>query len=189
MMARIGGRHPIAVFVDQMNALARNQGMSRTRFTNPHGLDHAGNAGHSTARDLARLTFYARKHAHFNFLCSQPQRRVSYTRQGQEKAFVIKNTNKLLGRNGVDGVKTGQTRRAGSCLITSVRLPDKIEDMADGRKRRVPYRLVVVVLGSPDRFGQTSQLINQGWGQYQAWLNGGLLVKDAKELLTDPGAR
>ena len=41
-----------------------------------------------------------------------------------------------------------------------------------------------MTLGSPDRFGQTSQLIQQGWSAYESWLAGGMIVRDRAELLT-----
>lgn len=183
MMQRTGGNDPVAVFVSQMNALAGTQGMTRTRFTNPHGLD-AG--GYSTAKDLARLTIYALRNASYNFICSQQARRISFTRQGQTMAFDIKNTNQLLGQMGVDGGKTGTTTRAGECLILTVRKPDRITDMQGGMKRRIPYRMVIVELASNDRFGQGRMLIQQGWNAYESWLAGGLVVKDAAEILTTP---
>ncbi|MCP5551754.1 MAG: D-alanyl-D-alanine carboxypeptidase [Akkermansiaceae bacterium] len=184
MMSRAGGQHPIGVFVDQMNALAHNLGMARTRFVNPHGLDHAGPVGLSTARDMARLTIYGLRNPSFNFIVSQPAREIVYTRGGQSFSFKVKNTNKLLGQFGIDGVKTGSTQRAGDCLITSARKKDRFVPIDGQRQRRIAYRLVTVTLGSPDRFGQTSQLIQQGWSAYESWLAGGMIVRDRAELLT-----
>lgn len=183
MMQRTGGNDPVAVFVNQMNALAATQGMTRTRFTNPHGLD-AG--GYSTAKDLARLTIYAMRNASFNFICSQPSRRIAFTRQGQSMAFDVKNTNQLLGQLGVDGGKTGTTAKAGECLVLTVRKPDRLNDLPGGAKRRIPYRMVIVELASADRFGQGRMLIQQGWNAYENWLAGGLVVKDPEEMLTTP---
>ncbi|HRX53043.1 MAG TPA: serine hydrolase [Verrucomicrobiales bacterium] len=183
MMQRTGGPDPVSVFVTQMNALAATQGMSRTRFVDPHGLSANG---YSTAKDLARLMIYAMRNASFNFICSQQTRRVAYVRQGQSMAFDIKTTNQLLGQMGVDGGKTGSTAKAGECLILTVRKPDRISDLPGGMKRRVPYRLVIVELASSDRFGQGRLLIQQGWNAYENWLASGLVVKDAKEMLTTP---
>ena len=41
-----------------------------------------------------------------------------------------------------------------------------------------------VVLGSPDRFGQSSRLIGQGWSAYDAWINGGMQVAETGDILT-----
>jgi D-alanyl-D-alanine carboxypeptidase (penicillin-binding protein 5/6) len=186
MARRTGGQNSLKAFVDQMNALARTLGMTRTKFVNPHGLDHSKPLGVSTARDMAVLTLYALRNPSFNFICSQLTREISYLRGGKKMAFNLKNTNELLGRHGVDGVKTGLTSRAGQCLITSARRPDRFVPLPTGQKRRIGYRLVTVVLNSPDRFGQSAQLIRNGWRHYDAWVAGGLRVADPEDLLTIP---
>jgi serine-type D-Ala-D-Ala carboxypeptidase (penicillin-binding protein 5/6) len=106
-------------FVKQMNALARQLGMERTRFVNPHGLDGLdGPAPFSTAEDLAKLTAYAMKNPGFRFMVSQRERKITYVSAGgEESQYLLRTTNELLGVNGIDGVKTGQTRKAGGCLI------------------------------------------------------------------------
>ena len=183
MIREVGGSDPVAVFVGQMNALAASLNMTKTRFVNPHGLDHAGAIGQSTANDMAKLAWYAIQKSAFNFLCSQVERRVSYQRNGQELAFNVKNTNKLLGQHGVDGVKTGSTTRAGDCLIASARRNDKIIPLDGNRTQRIPYRIISVVIASPDRFGETTRLLQSGWVQYDAWLANGMLVNDPSEML------
>jgi len=56
---------------------------------------------------------------------------------GYRRNVVWKNTNRLLGISGFDGMKTGTTSAAGACLVsTGVRGDD---------------RLLVVVLGSKSR--------------------------------------
>ena len=120
LMARTArGQDPYAVFIKQMNALAANLGMDHTRFLNPHGLDNAGSVPRSTAADMARLTLYALRKPAFVFYTSQRQRKVTYQRADGRQAFLLKNTNEIVGRNGIDGVKTGTTARAGQCLILS----------------------------------------------------------------------
>jgi len=175
-------------FVDQMNALAQAQGMTRSSFVNPHGLDEDKPRGFSTAEDMAKIAVHALEKPSFNFIVSQTQRDVSYLRQGQEQRYRIHNTNKLLGQYGVDGVKTGRTARAGDCLITSVRKDDKITMLEGNRRIRTPYHLVVVTLNSSDRFGQTIQLADQGWRAYDAWLAAGAPAKrnDRIEILRRP---
>jgi len=186
MMVRVGETNPLAAFVGQMNALAKMKGMSRTRFRNPSGLDHAGKPGVSTARDIARLTFFALSKSSFTFICSQKTRRIAYQRGGQALSFNLKNTNDLLGRYHIDGVKTGRTAKAGDCLVASARRADKIIPIDAEQKSRVPYRIYSVVLHSPDRFGQTAQLINNGWSQYDAWLASGMVKQNEGEILDVP---
>lgn len=183
MMARAGGREPVGVFVGQMNALAGALGMVKTRFANPHGLDHQGQVGLSTARDMARLMIYGLRNPSFNFIVAQSDREVTYTRAGQPISFNIKNTNKILGQYGIDGGKTGSTQKAGDCLMATARKPDKFVPINANQQRRIPYRLVTVVLGSPDRFNLTGNLVRQGWASYDAWVAGGMLVKSPSEML------
>ncbi len=171
-----GGRSRSSVefFVSQMNLLAEARGMSRSKFVNPHGVDDDRNHGFSSAADLVRITAYALNKPSFNFIVGQTQRDVSVIRGAQTLAFRIYNTNKLLGQSGVDGVKTGRTSRAGDCLITSARKPDQIVQLEGNRQLRTPYHLIIVTLNSDDRFRQTSNLIANGWLQYDAWLAAGL---------------
>lgn len=165
-------------FVGQMNELAKAKGMTRTKFVNPHGLDHdrAWRNGESTAADMARITLYALEKPSFNFFVAQTERDISFLRGGQQLSFRIFNTNTLLGRLGVEGVKTGRTTKAGDCLVTSVRKTDRIEELPDNRRIRTPYHLIIVTLNSQDRFAQTTNLIHQGWAAYDAWLAAGLPI-------------
>jgi hypothetical protein len=39
-----------------------------------------------------------------------------------------------------------------------------------------PRHLIVVVLGSTNRFGEGDQLVRQGWDLYDQWVAGGRLV-------------
>src|SRR5260370_37446207 len=61
----------VDVFVTQMNALAKQLKMERTRFVNPHGVDQdVKPLPYSTAEDLARLTRYALNKPTFPFYIS-----------------------------------------------------------------------------------------------------------------------
>ncbi|MBA3543768.1 MAG: D-alanyl-D-alanine carboxypeptidase, partial [Chthoniobacterales bacterium] len=103
---------PVDFFVQQMNALAKHLGMERTRFLNPSGLD-GGEKPFSTAADIARLTRYAMDKAGFRFYVSQKEREIEFGRGGGRLRYLLRNTNELLGRDEIDGVKTGRTARAG----------------------------------------------------------------------------
>ena len=182
------GGSPAGAFVLQMNALARQLGMTQTNFTTPHGLDVGNPQGTSTAADMARLTMHAIDKGNFNFFVSQASRKVSYNSAGGSKSFIVKNTNEALGRNGIDGVKTGTTQLAGPCLIITAPRPATVVKQADGSTLVVPHRLVVVLLGAQDRFNQASQLLGQGWAAYDGWQAAGRQVQTAGELLTAPVA-
>ena len=170
------------VFVTQMNALAKQLNMQKTRFVNPHGVDqNVKPLPYSTAEDLARLTRYALNKASFRFYVSQRERQISWRRGGKEQRYSLRNTNELLGTNGIDGVKTGQTARAGECLVLSSQRESQVVQEAGGT-RIFPRRIIVVLLGSTSRFGEGAGLVAQGWQLYDQWAATGRLV-DPKKML------
>jgi D-alanyl-D-alanine carboxypeptidase (penicillin-binding protein 5/6) len=155
-------------FVAQMNALARKLGMKNTRFLNAHGLDDRENP-YSTAGDMVLLAQYALKHAGFVFYVSQRERRIGWsTANGEPKSYLLRNTNELVGESGIDGLKTGTTKRAGPCvMITSAKAP---ESRSQGTSIQIrPRRVVVVVLGSPNRFETARLLLRRGWQLFDQW--------------------
>jgi D-alanyl-D-alanine carboxypeptidase (penicillin-binding protein 5/6) len=162
---------PAAAFVAQMNALARRLGMMKTRFLNAHGLDTLERAvPYSTADDLAKLTSYAMANSAFRFYVSQTERRITLqTGAGEETQYLLRNTNELIGRNAIDGVKTGTTRKAGQCLILSAARPP--ESRQEGERHIItPRRLNVIILGaSGDRFALGAQLMSRGWQLHEEW--------------------
>ena len=168
-------------FVSQMNALARQLGMLRTRFVNPHGLDNLERTvPYSTAEDLARLTSYAMANSAFRFYVSQKERKITLTTAaGEPSAYLLRNTNELLGTAGIDGVKTGTTARSGQCLIISAgKAP---ESRAEGGQQIItPRRLNVVILGSANRFDTATRLLQHGWQLYDSWAAAGRPLKSGK---------
>jgi len=172
----------VDVFVTQMNALAKQLKMEKTRFVNPHGVDtNVKPLPYSTAEDVARLTRYALNKASFRFYISQKERQISFRRGGKEQRYSLRNTNELLGTQGIDGVKTGRTARAGECLVLSTGRESEIVKEGQG-VRIFPRRIIVVLLGSNSRFAEGAQLIGQGWQLYDQWAAGGRLV-DPKKML------
>lgn len=138
-----------AKFAYRMTRKARQLGMKRTVFRNSSGLPDRSQR--TTARDiaiLARALLRDFPH-HYHYFST---RHFSYGRR------TFRNTNHLLGSyRGVDGIKTGYTRRARYNLATSA---------VRGKKR-----LITVVLGarsSSRRFAQTRNLLDASWGGAQA---------------------
>ncbi|MCX6966931.1 MAG: serine hydrolase [Verrucomicrobia bacterium] len=165
---------PMDLFVAQMNALARSLGMTRTTFLNPHGLDTAHESPYSTARDLVTLTCAALKRSSFRFYVSQKERRIArHLPNGKTAEYNLVNTNELLGINAIDGVKTGKSSRAGECLIISAARPPESIQNPDGSYTVTPRRLIVVVLGSTDRFNDAKRLLDNGWNLYDQWASMG----------------
>ena len=173
---------PADAFVAQMNALAKQLKMERTRFVNPHGIDkNVRPMPYSTAEDMARLTRYAMNKASFRFYVSQKERQISFDRGGHRLNYVLRNTNELLGKNDIDGVKTGRTSRAGDCLILSANREPEL--LKQGQMITVfPRHLIVVLLGSTNRFGEGAGLVERGWRLYDQWAASGR-VADPKKLL------
>ena len=177
---------PADYFVLQMNVLAKHLGMEHTRFLNPSGFDEKEKP-FSTAADIARLTRYAMQSAGFRFYVSQKEREIVLGRGATRLKYLLRNTNELLGVNNIDGVKTGRTQRAGDCLVISAARPSEV--VPQGATTLVtPRRLIVVVLGSPDRFGEGAQLFARGWALYDQWVAAGRPT-DPRETLAPPNER
>jgi serine-type D-Ala-D-Ala carboxypeptidase (penicillin-binding protein 5/6) len=173
---------PADLFVAQMNALAKQLKMERTRFVNPHGMDYKVKPlPYSTAEDMARLTRYAMSKPSFRFYVSQKERQISFNRAGHQLNYVFRNTNELLGKMGVDGVKTGTSTRSGQCLILYADRESEV--VRNGQMETVyPRLLMVVLLGSTNRFSEGAALLQHGWQLYDQWAAAGRLA-DPKKLL------
>jgi len=118
--------------------------MKNTHFTNPTGLPHPEH--YSTARDLAKLArAIIRDFPEYYGLYSIK----SFTYNKIEQ----RNRNRLLFIDStVDGLKTGQTKEAGFCLVSSA--------------KRGQRRLISVVLGASKddvRVQETLKLLNYGF--------------------------
>lgn len=145
-----GGR---AEFIKQMNLKARELKAPNTRFLNPSGLDEEGQK--TTAKDLARISSQAMLNESFAEIVGTK----SYIAKSADEKFVhpLVNRNELLGTvPGVLGVKTGWTEGARENLVTQVE--------RDGK------RVMIALLGSQDRFGETKELIEWIFGNFE-WKN------------------
>ena len=140
-------------FVKRMNERVHSLGMHDTRVVNVHGLDNTprGKGNLSTAHDLSKV---ARELilGHPEALEWSSTRRKPF-RNGK---FTLRATNKLLGRfQGLDGLKTGYTRRAGSCLVSTA--------------TRHNMRLISVILGASSasvRNRETRRLLSWGFNNF-----------------------
>lgn len=165
---RSQGGHPIGVFVREMNNLCARQGMTKTQFANPHGMDLRARS-FSTAADLAKLSKYALQQPGFTFYTQQRERRIKIMGQGGDRSISVRNLNTLLGQNRIDGVTTGQTPSSGPCAIISATRPDIVSKLPDNRSQIYKRRLIVVVLGAADRMGAAAGYLDYGWQQYEGW--------------------
>lgn len=133
-----------SAFVQIMNKEARRLNMKKTRFINTTGLPHPDH--YSTAHDLALLvSAMIRDFPEYYPLYSL--REYTYSKITQP------NRNRLLWLDpNVDGVKTGHTKTAGYCLVTSA--------------KRGSRRLISVVVGAASDSARTTEsqrLLNYGF--------------------------
>jgi D-alanyl-D-alanine carboxypeptidase (penicillin-binding protein 5/6) len=98
-----------AGFAARMNAAARRLAMTGTSYTDPSGLDPSTT---STAADQVRLGLAAMRVPALAAIAAEPTAVVPV-------AGVVRNTNTLLGRDGIVGLKTGSTQAAGGCLLVA----------------------------------------------------------------------
>ncbi|MBR1423407.1 MAG: D-alanyl-D-alanine carboxypeptidase [Ruminococcus sp.] len=111
-------------FVGRMNDKAHELGLKDTHFVTPSGLDDNTDEHYSTAYDMARLAAEAIKDPDFCKICSSPSMPVEFGAPPYRR--VLYNTNKLLGScDGVFGVKTGFTDKAGRCLVSACKRDGK----------------------------------------------------------------
>jgi D-alanyl-D-alanine carboxypeptidase (penicillin-binding protein 5/6) len=137
-----------ANFLRLMNQRARALDLRHTRFASPSGLVDDGN--YSTVWDLAALTRYAMWNERFRKVVGTREKQVWWRPPTHAKLY--ENHNKLLWRYpGANGVKTGWTTAAGRCLVASA--------------RRHGSRMITVVLGANDLYGDTAKLLDYGFSR------------------------
>ena len=129
--------------VKQMNAKAASLDMRDTKFVDAAGLN---DDGYSTVSDMVKAVSYALRYdAIWNF-----SRESTATVVSADGKFTrdIKSTNELLGvLSDIVGGKTGYTDSALGCMILIVDVPGQND------------RMIAVLLGSHDRFGDMKNLI------------------------------
>lgn len=106
----------VAKFVERMNRKAQTLGAVRSRFFNPTGMPHPNQV--TTAHDLALISKAALENSDFRkIVMTKTYRWKSTLWQG-----TIKNSNNMLATyEGAIGVKTGNTREAGYCLVAAAK--------------------------------------------------------------------
>ncbi|MEQ8174999.1 MAG: D-alanyl-D-alanine carboxypeptidase family protein [Syntrophomonadaceae bacterium] len=125
---KLTGKEAMANFAGMMNRRAAALGAYDSHFVNPDGFhdpDH-----YSTPYDMALIAREAMKNPAFREVVATPEHspRGNLASQGKIK---WENTNKFLNSkspyymSGVDGIKTGTTRQAGYCLISSASRGDR----------------------------------------------------------------
>jgi len=129
-------------FVDKMNDKAKEFKLYNTHYSDPAGL--IDNGDYTTPFDLARLASFAVKNNTFKQIVNTKEK-VIYDAPATS-SYPLENLNKLLGIDGVNGVKTGYTEEAGQVLVTS--------------KDEKGKTIIIVIMGSSDRFADTAKLLD-----------------------------
>ncbi len=138
-------------FVAMMNREAQRMGMKNTHFTNTDGIPDPNH--YTTAVDLATLTTRLIKDFP-EYYAMYSQKEFTYNKIRQP------NRNRLLYIDPtVDGVKTGHTKSAGYCLISSAKRP--LANVPDGSRR-----LISIVIGTTTeqvRTQESLKILNYGF--------------------------
>ena len=126
-------RGSVGAFLNEMNAQARTLGMTGSDFTDPAGL---ASSTVSTMSDLLKLAEAVQTVPAITAVVAESSATIPV-------AGTIYNVNRDLGSYGIDGIKTGTTGAAGSCLLFSAHI------QVGGRTLTV----LGVVLGMPGSSG------------------------------------
>lgn len=129
-------------FVKKMNENAEKFNLFNTHFQDSSGL--TDEKDYTTPADLARLASIAIKNREFAKIVSTKSKII--TDITGNNVYSVSSLNKLLGYQGVNGVKTGYTEEAGQVLVIS--------------KEEKGHTIIIVVMQSLDRFYDTQVLLS-----------------------------
>lgn len=136
-------------FVERMNTRAAALGMTNSRFGHPCGLDVPGQR--TSARDLLRVAGAALGRPEIAARVGLARAEIA-TLGGRRLAFL--NGNALIGRlDGVIGMKSGFTTRAGKCVIAVA--------------QRGGHRVWLVMLGAEERWWTATGMIEAAFAPFR----------------------
>lgn len=148
----LGENYPGGVlgFVSAMNKKVLELGLKNTRFDNPAGFDSPNH--YSSAADLAKITEETLKNPQLSRIFATKETNI--VSLDKKYTHNLLNLNKLLSDvRGVLGVKTGTTEEAKQNLVTLI--------------ERDGHRVLLVLLGSNDRFTETTRLIDWTYSNFE----------------------
>lgn len=152
-------------FVDKMNQKAKQLNLKNTHFTNSTGLHH--NDHYSSPKDMAIIS-KALIEIGGDELLAITSTYDDYIREDSDNKFWLVNTNKLIRQyEGVDGLKTGYTSEAKSCIAVSA--------------KRNNIRFIVVIMGASNskiRNSEVKELLDYSFSLFDY----SLLYKKGKKL-------
>ncbi|MEG2288496.1 MAG: D-alanyl-D-alanine carboxypeptidase family protein [Clostridium sp.] len=128
-------------FMKMMNVKAKELGMNNTNFVNPNGLDDNTDDHYTTAYDLTILlnAIYDNE-----WIRETIAKEKSEVKSSNGPSAIIENRNKLIGKDGNIGGKTGYTDKSGRCLASIY--------------QRDGHSLAIVVLDSEYDFPKDTQV-------------------------------
>lgn len=136
-------------FAELMNKTAKKIKAFDSNFTNPHGLHDENH--YTTAYDLALISCYAMKNPIFREIVGTKKIEIPFSTRSYDRVLI--NKNKMLNEfDGSTGIKTGYTKKAGRCLVSSC--------VRDGME------LVCVVLNCPPMFERSKTLLENTFSNY-----------------------
>ncbi len=134
-------------FVKHMNEVAKKLGMTKTHFSNSSGLPDPTNL--STAKDLSKLAIA--------IIDTFPEYYYYHQIKNFEYGNIMQfNRNVLLGKMGIDGIKTGHTEAGGFGIVLSAMMNNK--------------RLIGVINGLSNdkiRAQEGEKILNYGFNNFQ----------------------
>ena len=142
----------ISKFSKLMNETAKKIGANNSNFVNPHGLHNDNH--YTTAHDLALISCYAMKNADFRQIVGTKKIKIPNTMGNYDRILI--NKNKMLTEfDGSNGIKTGYTKKAGRCLVSSC--------------VRNGLELICVVLDCPPMFEHSKKLLSITYDNYKSY--------------------
>ncbi len=140
-------------FNELMNKRKDELGMTNTHFDNCTGLDDTTDTHLTTAYDVALMS---RELLKYEFIKQYTTIWMDSVREGKTE---LVNTNKLVRYyDGITGLKTGTTTKAGCCVAASA--------------ERNGMELIAVVMGSEnskDRFTSAENMLDWGFANYEIY--------------------
>lgn len=140
----VGGS--VSAFVGMMNRQAQQWGLKGTHFMDPTGLPDPGH--YTTAHDLSVIATHIIRDFPADYARYFKVKEFTYNHITQPNRVTL-----LFTDPSVDGMKTGYTKEAGYCMITSAQ-----RNFPNG-----PRRLLTVVMGTPSesaRSAESEKLLN-----------------------------
>ena len=140
----VGGS--VSAFVGMMNRQAQQWDLKGTHFMDPTGLPDPGH--HTTAHDLSIIAAHIIRDFPADYARYFKVKEFTYNHITQPNRVSL-----LFTDPSVDGMKTGYTKEAGYCMITSAQ-----RNFPNG-----PRRLLTVVMGTPSehaRGAESEKLLN-----------------------------